>query len=75
MRKATGLLADNVGDIVVIDHAGVNIRGETYSILITVDGANAFVTAFTPRTQQSHETVQCLTEWMDTFHCNRRTFF
>ena len=24
---------------------------------------------FGPRTQESHDTVQCLMEWMDTFHC------
>ena len=34
-----------------------------------VDGATTFVTAFAPRTKDSHETVQCLMKWMDTFHC------
>ena len=29
----------------------------------------SFVTAFAPRTKDSHDTVQCLMEWMDTFHC------
>ena len=45
------------------------IRSETYTVfLVVVDGATAFVTAFAPRTKDSHETVQCLMEWTDTFH-------
>ena len=36
---------------------------------MVVDGATTFVTAFDPRTKESHETGQCLLEWMDTFHC------
>ena len=28
-----------------------------------------FVIALAPRTKESHETIQCLTEWMDTCHC------
>ena len=50
------------------DHADVNVRGETYFVLIVVDGATTFVLAFAPRTKESHETVQCSTEWMDTRH-------
>ena len=38
-------------------------------MFIIVDGATTFVTAFAPRTKDSHDTVQCLMEWMDTFHC------
>ena len=68
-RKVTGLRADNFEDVVFIGHADVNIRGETYYVLIVVDGATTFVTAFGPRTKASHETVQCLTEWMVTCHC------
>ena len=67
--KVTGLRADNFGDIVFIDHADAKIRGETYSDLIVVDGATTFVTAFAPSSKDSHQTVQCPTEWMDTFHC------
>ena len=44
--QATGLRADNFGDIVFIDHVDVKIRGETYVVLIVVDGATTFVTAF-----------------------------
>ena len=65
----TGLRADNCGDIACIDHADVKIRGETYSGFIIVDGATAFVIAIAPRTKEIHETVQCLTESMDTCHC------
>ena len=67
--KVTGLRADNFGDIVFIDHADVKIRSETYTVFIVVDGATTSVTAFAPRTKESYETVQCLMEWMDTFHC------
>ena len=45
------------------------MRSETYTVPIVVDGAKSFVTAFAPTTKDSHETVQCLMEWMDTFHC------
>ena len=62
----SGLRADNFGDIVFIDHADVKIRRETYTDFIVVDGATTFVTAFASRTKDSHETVQCLMEWMDT---------
>ena len=62
----SGLRADNFGDIVCIDHADVKIRGETYTVFMIVDGATTFVTAFASRTKDSHETVQCLMEWMDT---------
>ena len=65
----SGLRADNVGDIAFIDHADVKIRSETYTVFIAVDGATRFVTALAPRTKDSHETAQCLMEWMDTFHC------
>ena len=65
----TGLKADHSGDIVFVDHADVNIRGETYSVLIVVDGATTFVTTFAPSPKASHDTIQCLTEWVDTFHC------
>ena len=58
-----------VEGIAVIDHSDVNIRGEAYSVLIFVDGATTFVTALSPSTNASHEMVQCLTEWMDTFDC------
>ena len=44
--KVIGLGAVNFVDIVCIDHADVKIRGETYSVLIVVDGATSFVTAF-----------------------------
>ena len=59
--------ADNFGDIVFIDHADVKIRRETYTVFIVADGATTCVTAFAPRTKDSHETVQCLMAWMDTF--------
>ena len=37
--KVTGLRADNFGDIVVvIDHADVKLRSETFTVLIDVDG-------------------------------------
>ena len=65
---STGLRADINRDIVFIDHADVQIRGETYIVLIVIGGATTFVTAFAPRAQESNETIQCLTEWMDTFH-------
>ena len=65
----SGLRADNFGDIVFIDHADVKIRSETYTVFNVVDGATTFVTAFAPRTKDSHETVQCLMEWIDSFHC------
>ena len=42
---------------------------KTYTVFIIVDGATTFVTAFAPRTKDRHDTVQCLMEWMDTFHC------
>ena len=67
--KISCLRADNLGDLVFIDHADVRIRSETYTVFIIVDGATTFVTAFAPRTKDSHETVQCLLAWMDTFHC------
>ena len=67
--KVTGLQADNFGDIVFIDHADVKIRSETYTVLIVVDGATTFVTAFAPITKYSNEAVQCLMACMDTFHC------
>ena len=65
----SGLRADNLGYIAFIDHADVKIRSETYPDFIVVDGATTFVAALAPRTNDSHETVQCLMEWMDTFHC------
>ena len=67
--KVTGFRADNFGDIVVIDHADVQIRSETYTVLIVADGATTFVITCAPRTKDSHETAQCLMEWMDRFHC------
>ena len=67
--KVSGLRADNFGDIVFIDYADVTIRSETYTKSIVFDGATTFVTAFAPRAKDSHETVQCLMEFMDTFHC------
>ena len=50
--KVTGLRADNIVDIACIDHAEVKIRGETCSVLIVVDGAATFVTAFCPEYQR-----------------------
>ena len=47
----------------------VKVRSETYTVFIIVDGATKFVTAFALRTKDSHDTVQCLMEWMDTLHC------
>ena len=67
--KISGLRADSFGDLIFIDHTDVKIRSETYTVFIIVDGATTFVTAFAPRTEDSHDTVQCLMEWMDTFHC------
>ena len=67
--RVTGLRADNSGDIVCIDHADVKIQSETYTVFIVVDGSTTFVTAFAPRTKDSHETVQCLMALMDSFHC------
>ena len=61
--------ADSFCDLICIDHADVTIRSETYTVFVLVDGATTFVTAFAPRTKDSHDTVQCLMEWMDTFHC------
>ena len=69
----TGLRADNFGDIVCVDHAEVKLRSETYTAFIVVDVATTFVTAFAPRTKDSHETVQCMMEWMDTFHCTPKS--
>ena len=65
----SGLREDNFGDTVFIDHADAKVRGETYTVCIIVGGATTCVTAFAPRAKDSHETVQCLMEWMDTFHC------
>ena len=65
----SGFRADNFGDIVFIDHADVKIRCEIYTVFIVVEGATTFVTAFAPRANDIHETVQCLMNWMDTFHC------
>ena len=70
----SGLRAENFGDIVSTDHADVKARSETYTVFIVVDGATTFVTAVDPRTHGSHETVQCLMEWMDTFHCTPQSF-
>ena len=44
--KVSSLRADNLGDIVCIDHTNVKIRSETYIVFIVVDGATKFVTAF-----------------------------
>ena len=60
--KIAGLRSDNFGDLVFIDHADVKIQNETYTVFYIVDGATTFVTAFAPRTKDSHETVQCLME-------------
>ena len=71
--KATGLRADNFGDIVCIYHVDVNISSETYTVRIVVDGATTCVAAFAPRTKDSYETGQFLMEWMDTFHCTPKS--
>ena len=68
-RKISGVRADSFGDLIFIDHADAKIRRETYTVFIIVDGATTFFTAFAPRTKDSHDNVQCLMEWMDTFHC------
>ena len=44
-------------------------ESETCTVFIVVDSATTFVNAFAPRAKDSHETVQCPLEWMDTFHC------
>ena len=69
MSKVSGLRADIFGDIAFIYHGDVKIRSETYTVFILVDGATMLVTALAPRTKDSHETVQCLMELTDTFHC------
>ena len=38
-------------------------------MFVIVDDATTFVTAFAPRTKCSHDTVQCLIEWMDNLVC------
>jgi hypothetical protein len=67
--KVSGLREYNFGDIVFVDHADVRFRSETYIVCIVVDGAATCLTAFDPRTKDSHETVQCLMAWMNTCHC------
>ena len=67
-----GLRAANFGDIVVHRPCCCKHRRIFY-VLIVVDGATTFVTAFAPSTKASHETIQCLIEWMDTFHCTPKT--
>ena len=54
----SGLRAEKFGDIVFIDHADVQIRGETSTVLIVVDGATNCVTAFAQRTKERHEPRQ-----------------
>ena len=63
------LRSDRFGDLIFVDHADVKVKRETYTVFIIVDGATTFVTASAPRTIDSHDTVQCLMECMDTFHC------
>ncbi len=67
------LRADNFGDAACIDDADVLIKSGTYTVLIVVDGATTFATAFDPRTKDSHEIAQYLIELMGTFHCTPKS--
>jgi hypothetical protein len=67
--RVSGLRANVFGDLIFIDHADVKISGKVYVVLIVVDAATSFISAYAQNNKDSEHTIENLREWMETFQC------
>ena len=65
--RASGLRAEEFGDLIFLDHVSTNIGDQTYGFLIVLDGATYHLTAYPCKSIFPSEVISKLHEWMDTF--------
>ena len=66
--RVSGLSAEELGDLIFLDHGSTKIGDQTFGCLIVVDGATSHLTTAYPcKSTSPSEVISTLHEWMDTF--------
>ena len=68
--RASGLRAEEFGDLIFLDHGSTNIGNQTCGFLIVLDGATYHVKAYQCKSTSPSVVISKLHEWMDTFPMN-----
>ena len=68
--RVSGLRAEELGDLIFLDHGSTKIGDQTSGFLIVLDGATSHLTAHPCKSTSPSEVISKLHEWMDTFQVN-----
>ena len=68
--RASGLRAEEFGDLIFLDHGSAKIGDKTFGFLIIFDGPTSHLTACPCKSTSPSEVTAKLHEWMDTFQMN-----
>ena len=68
--RVSGLHAEEIGDLIFLDHGSAKIGDKTFGFLIILDGATSHLTAYPCKSTSPSEVISKPHEWMDTFQMN-----
>ena len=68
--RVRGLWAEEIGDLIFLDHGSARIGDETFGFRIVLDGATSHLTANSCKSTSPSEVIDKVHEWMDTFQMN-----
>ena len=66
----SGLRAEELGDLIFLDHGSAKIGDKTFGFLIILDGPTSHLRACPCKSTSPSEVTAKLHEWMDTFQMN-----
>ena len=71
--RISGLRATEFGDLVFIDHGSMKIEALNFQFLVLLDAATMFIQVYAVKSTGADESISCVREYMDTYHCKPRT--
>ena len=68
--RVSGLRAEELGDLIFLDHGSAKIVNKTLGFLVVLDGATSHFTAYPCKSTSPSGVISKLHEWVDTFQMN-----
>ena len=68
--RVSGLRAEEVGDLIFLDHESAKLGDKTFGFLFLLDAVTSHLTAYPCKSTSPSEVISKLHEWMDTFQMN-----
>ena len=67
--RISGIRSSNLGDVIFVDHAEIQLRKNKYVVLLVLDGASNLLWATAQNSMNNKDTIQALRLWTDENNC------